>query len=244
MNTGHRWTRDEDEYIREAADYGTFNRAYPDISFDAYRFRKARLLREEAESLELPPVKVIERGEGPEEFVGLTIAYFDLETTYSSQPRILCASLADAWGRTESLTLHTNPGDTWLDDGPLADAIARRLEDFDIVVSWNGKLFDQPVLNGRLAFHSLRQWEPRLHIDAMYLASGNSMRIGRRSLDSVSKFFGAPIHKTPLDVQIWDRADHGSEDDYRLIVEHCEADVLVLRETFGRLKRQIKNIHR
>ena len=70
------------------------------------------------------------------------------------------------------------------------------------------------------------------------------MRLGRRSLQSVSEYFNTDNRKSPLSVRIWDKAMSGSEKDYQLIKEHCDADVLVLREVFDALKEQIANIHR
>jgi uncharacterized protein YprB with RNaseH-like and TPR domain len=129
-------------------------------------------------------------------------------------------------------------------DKKLVHDIAAALSDYDIWVTWNGKLFDVPVLNGRLRYHGLQPLPLIKHIDAMYYATGGSMRIGRRSLASVSEYFDVPNRKTPLSVRIWDRAMSGDEKAYNLIVEHCDADVLVTRDVFNVLKTQIANIHR
>jgi uncharacterized protein YprB with RNaseH-like and TPR domain len=81
-------------------------------------------------------------------------------------------------------------------------------------------------------------------MDLMYYATGGSMRIGRRSLQSVSEYFDVPNRKTPLSVRIWDKAMSGDPEAYDKIVEHCDADVLVTRDVFRVLKTQISNIHR
>ena len=70
------------------------------------------------------------------------------------------------------------------------------------------------------------------------------MRIGSRALDSVSKFFDSPHRKTPLSPLIWDRADHGSEEDMDLIIEHNIADVFVTRDVYAHLKPHVRNLHR
>jgi uncharacterized protein YprB with RNaseH-like and TPR domain len=173
-------------------------------------------------------------------FIGLTIGYFDIETTFSTQPIMLYGAIADAWGNIQQF--HKGPDIT--NDRDLVDSYARALEGYDILVSWNGKMFDVPVISGRLAYHGLRPLFRGMHIDAMYYASGNAMRIGRRSLQSVSEYFNSQNRKSPLSVKIWDAAMAGSEDAYREIQEHCDADVLVLREVFGTLKSQVLNIHR
>ena len=176
----------------------------------------------------------------PKPFIGLTMGFFDIETTFSTQPIILYGAVADSWGNVQGF----EKGKDITDDRDLVNAYARALEEYDILVSWNGKLFDIPVISARLAYHRLRPLIKGKHIDAMYYASGGSMRLGRRSLQSVSEYFNTDNRKSPLSVRIWDKAMSGSEEDYQLIKEHCDADVLVLREVFGALKDQIANIHR
>lgn len=174
------------------------------------------------------------------DYVGFNIGFFDIETTFSTQPIVLYAAVADQFGRVQQF--HKGPDIT--DDRELVAEYAAALEQFDIIVSWNGKLFDVPVLNGRLRFAGLSPLRSPKHIDLMYYASGGSMRIGRRSLASVSEYFDVANRKTPLSVRIWDKAMAGDPEAYEKIVEHCDADVLVLRDVFAVLKTQIANIHR
>ena len=173
-------------------------------------------------------------------FVGLTIAYWDLETTFSTQPIVLYGAIANQFGEVQGF----RKGKDITDDKQLCHDIASALSEYDIWVTWNGKLFDVPVLNGRLRYHGLQPLPLIKHIDAMYYATGSSMRIGRRSLASVSEYFDVPNRKTPLSVRIWDKAMSGDEAAYALIAEHCDADVLVTRDVFNVLKTQIANIHR
>jgi uncharacterized protein YprB with RNaseH-like and TPR domain len=153
---------------------------------------------------------------------------------------MLYGAIADCFGRVRQF----RKGKDITDDRELVDTYARALEEYDILVSWNGKLFDVPVIGGRLAFHGLRRLDPNMHVDLMYYASGQFMRIGRRSLASVSEYFDTGNKKTPLSVRIWDKAMSGSAEDYETIVEHCDADVLVLRDVFATLKQHVRNIHR
>jgi len=153
---------------------------------------------------------------------------------------MLYGAIADVFGNVQQF----RKGRDITNDRELVDAYARALEQYDILVSWNGKLFDIPVLGGRLAFHNLRRVDPNMHIDLMYYASGQFMRIGRRSLQSVSEYFDTGNKKTPLSVRIWDKAMSGSDEDYDTIAEHCDADVLVLRDVFSTLKQHVRNVHR
>jgi uncharacterized protein YprB with RNaseH-like and TPR domain len=172
------------------------------------------------------------------------MGYFDIETTFSMWSRFLCGSVADQFGNVTTVSVATHPGKTVLDDGPAVKAYAELLANFDILVSWNGKLFDVPRINARLAYHGLPLLYPRMHIDAMYLAKGSMFNIGRKSLANAEAFFEAKNGKTPLSPRIWDKADHGDKDSYDKIIEHNIADVYVTRDVYGKLKRLVRNIHR
>lgn len=217
-------------------------------SFDAFEVKRRRILGSSKElsnqpAAKLHPSTVIRTAKQvltTKSFVGLSIAYWDLETTFSMQPLVLYGAIADQFGDIQQFY----KGQDITDDKELVQSIAEELSKYDVWVTWNGKLFDVPVLNGRLRFHGLPPLPLVKHIDAMYYATGGSMRIGRRSLQSVSEYFDVPNRKTPLTVRTWDKAMAGDEDAYNEIVEHCDADVLVTRDVFNVLKTQVANIHR
>lgn len=177
-------------------------------------------------------------------FVGIDIAYFDIETTFSNWRRMLCGSIADSLGNVTTLSHDTHPGKNWQDDSALVKAYCEELDKYDVIVGWNSKLFDVPVLNSRMLYHGFRPYNPKMHLDLMYKATGSSIAIGRKSLDNVSKYFGVENKKTPLDPRTWDDADHGDRAAYEKIIEHCEADVLVLRDVYAKLKPMVTILHR
>jgi len=174
------------------------------------------------------------------DYVGFTVGFWDLETTFSTQPIVLFGAVADQFATVTEF----RKGPVIIDDHDLVVSIRDALEEFDIWVTWNGRLFDVPVLNGRLLFWGERPLKRVMHIDAMYGASGGSTRIGRRSLQSVSEYFDVPNRKTPLNVRTWDLAMSGDERAYAKIAEHGHADVLVTRDVFSHLKPQFQTIQR
>lgn len=200
-------------------------------SFDGWEVRRRRIGA-------MAPRQVVQPA-GPE-YVGLSIGYFDIETTFSTQPIVLYAAIADGFGNIQQF----HKGEDITNDRDLVASYADALKQYDILVSWNGKLFDQPVLQARLAFHGLPRLDLNMHIDLMYYATGQFMRMGRKSLQSVSEYFEVSNQKTPLRVRQWDGAMAGKPEEYAKIVEHCDADVLVLRDVFPVLKRHVRNIHR
>lgn len=216
-------------------------------SFDAWEVKRRRSANRGTHAVTRGAVALAGPGEvpapvfgDPQNFVGFSIGYWDLETTFSTQPIVLYGAVADQFGQIQGF----RKGRDITDDKALVKAAAMALTDFDIWVTWNGKLFDVPVLNGRLRYHGLQPLPLVKHVDAMYYATGGSMRIGRRSLASVSEYFDVANRKTPLSVRIWDKAMSGDAEAYELIVEHCDADVLVTRDVFAVLKTQIANVHR
>jgi uncharacterized protein YprB with RNaseH-like and TPR domain len=215
-------------------------------SYNAFEVKRRRVLTESPatrKAVELQPHTTRQPTKEfgvPQEFIGLTIGYFDIESTFSNQPIVLYAAIADQFGRVEEF----RKGNNIVDDKDLVASYCRRLEEFDILVGWNSTLFDIAVLRGRCLYHGLPILDPHMSIDLMYKASGSAAKIGRRSLQSVSEYFEVEERKTPLSVRTWDKAMSGDNAAYEEIVTHCNADVLVTRAVFGVLKRGIRNIHR
>lgn len=184
------------------------------------------------------PAPVVRGNE--DEFIGITTAFWDLETTFSRQPIVLYGAIADNWGRVRQF----RKGASIIDDHALVVGIRDALLEYDHWVGWNSILFDQPILNARLIFHGETPLPAHLHTDLMYKASGASIRAGSRSLKNISEYFDVPNRKTPLNVRTWDAAMSGDEEAYNEIGVHCDADVLVTRDVFKILKPQIRNYER
>lgn len=176
---------------------------------------------------------------------------FDTESTdlSASWGRILCCSFVslDSKPYTFRSDFKKWQGKNLIDDSRLAVAIRDELEAADIIVGWNSKLHDVPLLNARLALageRAVRLGEKygTFHLDIMWYSSGQSMKIGGRKLDTVAKFFKAENQKTPLDGEAWQLAGVGDKKAMACIVEHCECDVLVLRDLWPHLAPYVKQI--
>lgn len=180
----------------------------------------------------------------------MNICFFDLESTdlSASWGRLLCGSFADASGNVESFRgdKRRYRGKDAADCGKLAVACRDRIEAADILVSWNGIMFDIPILNAWLLRFGHREVQLTTkrkashHLDLMYYARGAFLRMGSSKLDNVAKFFRVEHTKTPLDGMTWQLAATGDGKALDRVVEHCEADVLVLRDLFPVLSRFIK----
>lgn len=175
------------------------------------------------------------------------VLFYDTESTdlAASWGRILCASYVDLAGNVLTHRRDDFKQDNVIDDGLLCSKIKETLEAADMIVGWNSILHDIPLVNARLAANGM---EPiRLgerhgvrHLDLMWYAGGQSMKIGGRKLDTVAKFFQCENQKTGLDGETWQMAGAGDKPAMDKIVEHCEADVLVLRDVWPHLAPHVK----
>jgi len=183
------------------------------------------------------------------DYVNFRLGFFDIETTNlgAMMGRVLGVSVCDEFGETSliSKTYADFDGKSILDDAPLVEWAMEELTKYDILVSWNGKLFDKPFLNARALKGLVVPVFPlKMHIDLMYQFKGQQARMGSAKMDNVAKALGVRHQKTPLDFAIWERAAVGDKDALANVMEHCEADILAMRDIFARSKKLIGTITR
>lgn len=182
-------------------------------------------------------------------YIGFNMTFFDLESTglTAIMGRLLCASFADSWGNIKTLRVDETKRNSAIDDRELAVSIRNYIEEnTDILCGWNSKLYDVPFLNARLLRWNERPLRKDIkHLDLMYFARGQFVRIGSSRLKNVQKFMPeVEEEKTELDWDTWALAGTGDKAALEYVVSHCEADILVLREIFAGLKSHVVNIHR
>lgn len=130
-----------------------------------------------------------------------------------------------------------------LDQTKLLQAILDDLKQFNVCVTWYGKLHDVKIFNGWLAKHGLEPYKPQMHLD-LCLQCRQWLKLKSNSLDHVQKFFRLPDSKTPLDPVVWQRAELGDRAALNKVVSHCEADVRVTEQAYWKLIPHIANLHR
>lgn len=216
------------------------------VTKDMVEKRYKRIVEEmafEGESIGADPVEP----QAHADYAGFRMAFYDIETTNlgAGMGRVLCVSIADEFGNVTTRDYTDFDGKNILDDTPLVAWARDELDKYDIWVGWNSILFDQPFLNARLL--KGLEWPLRMdhmHIDLMYMFRGRKARFGSSKMDNVAKNLGVPNQKTPLDFAIWERALVGDREALDYVVEHCESDVLVLRDIFARSRRLIQSVTR
>ena len=183
------------------------------------------------------------------DYIGLDIAFVDLETTNlkGNFGQVLVGSVIDGHGTVRTFRIDDPQfrRAKLRDDVALVAALRDYLEQFDIIIGWNSKKFDVPYLNTRLLIGNERPMRSDImHIDPMYKAGTYSLTLHSRRLDAVAKTFRLPEQKTVMDFEIWQDAGAGDSAALDYVVQHCEADVKVLRMVWHILKPLVKVIHR
>ena len=183
----------------------------------------------------------------------MRIAAFDIETTdlKAMMGLLLCGSfqpiVPEEHGSAEAYTLFDPLGPKVKKDAnpdkALAIALRNEVEKYDVIVTWNGKMFDIPFLNARLLKHHERPVRVKFHFDAMYQAGYSANRIGSKKLVNVQKFLDCTEAKTEIDWDVWKLAIMGDDEALAQVIEHCEQDVKVLAEVYWRLLPYLKNLH-
>jgi len=176
------------------------------------------------------------------------IVFFDLETTNlkGNLGRVLAGCFLPFEGKEPvciSALDRKYRGKNLGDDGKIIAKCREILNESWIWVGWNSKLFDIPYLNARLRLHDMKPVEKRLHLDLMYYARGQFIKLNSSRLDAVAKAFKLETQKTDLLYDTWVNAALGETEALEYVVEHCQHDVLVLRDAFEVLQPFVRNIH-
>ena len=182
----------------------------------------------------------------------MRIAAFDLETSglEGDWASILCGSFCIIGsdnikdiGKVYTFTRTIRPKDPF-DDAALASKLRNEVENYNVIVTWNGKLFDVPFLNARLLKAGLADCNPQMHLDMMWYATGSSARLASRKLDNVAKFFKTPHQKYDVMPEVLQASRYGDPDALKEVIKHCETDVKILRDVYWNLLSRVRNIHR
>src|SRR6266568_5891620 len=122
----------------------------------------------------------------------------------------------------------------------LLSKLSKRLESYDVLVTWNGRSFDIPFLTTRLMKHALdpRSILRKPHIDLADVVKSR-LRLTFTYLDHVCDFFQIDRKKGPMGLDVphlYVRALEGDRRASLSIREHCLDDLRATRQVFLRLK--------
>jgi DNA polymerase elongation subunit (family B) len=191
----------------------------------------------------------------------LRIAFTDGEMSnlQADFGQLLCASVCEfrpltdrqlkagqrPWTNLRTFTLGDYANKRW-DDRSLAVEWRDALQEYDIIVTWNGIKFDIPFLNTRLGRWGEKELSGGVrHKDLMYTAR-YKLRLASASLDNVATFLNLHekygVKKTRMEPERWTMALGGHLPSFRYILHHCELDVRVLAGAWQETKHLVTEI--
>lgn len=120
-------------------------------------------------------------------------------------------------------------------DKELCKAIHNILKDADAVVTQNGKRFDIPVINTRMAKHDLPAVPKSVtHLDTKNIFKSNYSAYDNK-LDTIAKTFGCQTKLENGGWQLWMDMYKNKPSSKKLMEKYCKQDVNVLIQVFTKM---------
>ena len=184
----------------------------------------------------------------------MNVAMLDLETSNLNADYgvILCGVFKPYKGKPEVFRIDKTSSykaRPW-DDAELVKDILKHIagdgkkrEAIDILVTYNGAMFDAPFLTSRamLTDINIRENFSFKHID-LYWVARKKLKLHDAKLDTVARFLKCHVSKTHIDPETWNKAVTGYQPALDYVVDHCVKDVQVLEEVYEKMKPFIKQI--
>lgn len=125
------------------------------------------------------------------------------------------------------------------------------LEDYDGIITYNGKRFDIPFIRSRILFWRERHIKRLFHIDVLDIVRYR-LKIHNAKLNSLIEFLNSNEEinvekieeKVALNNTYYMRAITGDKKGLNYLVEHCIKDVIALEQCYDFLKEQINILRR
>lgn len=189
---------------------------------------------------------------------GLKVGYLDIETT----------NLKADIGFMISWCVKERGGEVFHDiitkdeifnlefDKRIVKSLLDTLDNFDILVTYNGTYFDIPFINTRALLYGsdtvtsyktnviakdtkngtkfVEKVMPKFFHWDLYFTVKSKLRLRYNSLKVVTQFLGIN-GKTDIDVSVWQKAQYGDQKSLREVLFHNKGDVVILERLHNRL---------
>lgn len=172
------------------------------------------------------------------------ILFWDIESTHLRSDFGTCLCIGYGW--LDSSKIHCPKISDYksfkkdaTDDRQLIKDFREVLAEADIQVTYFGKGFDYPYLQGKSMEYGFGPMPAIPHVDLFFTVKSN-FRITRKSLENTSRYLHLTAQKTPVLGSVWKRAMTGHEASISYIVRHCKADVELLKELYMKLRPLVK----
>ncbi len=168
------------------------------------------------------------------------IAYLDIETTSTKADRGMVVAVGLLKGEEPEIRFAETPEG----ERKVLEWLRDELEDCEMLVTWYGSGFDIPFLCTRALAHNI-DLSRLINIPMLDLCewSRGHLLLSSYRLSSVARFLEIqkPANFHGADVlTLFKLVERGDLEARRLIVEHCKADIVVLKRVHEKLKPQVE----
>jgi hypothetical protein len=118
--------------------------------------------------------------------------------------------------------------------------IHKLLEEADVVIHYNGKRFDIPVINKEFLLHKFNPPAPYKQIDLLQVVKSN-FKFPSNKLDYVSQRLGLGKKVEHEGMSLWTKCMNGDKDAWKRMEEYNIQDVVLLESLYDNLLPWIKN---
>ena len=125
------------------------------------------------------------------------------------------------------------------DDSRIMKGIWEMLNEADIVVAHNGDKFDLPKLNTRFLLNKMNPPLPYQSIDTLKHIKRN-FAFTSNKLEFVNRMLGLPRKSKHDGFELWSKCYAGDEEALKKMLDYNVNDVVILEETYLRLRPWIK----
>lgn len=124
-------------------------------------------------------------------------------------------------------------------------SLVKALDQFDILVTYYGSLFDIPFIKSRAFHYGLKfpAYGTKVQFDLYFLARGLFALTSRRQ-NAIAELLFGKSEKTRLDGDLWNHAVRGDKKALRYVFDHNRHDVIELERLHDALKSYIKPTRR
>lgn len=127
-------------------------------------------------------------------------------------------------------------------DRELLENFRKAYEEYDIIVTFNGRWFDMQFINTRLLKNRLPALPDMKHIDILQDIARRKLRLRSHRLDALKEFLEIDEKEDGHRWEYWQMAACGIKAGFDYVTEHCCRDVDRLHEAAKRVKSHIKII--
>jgi len=179
--------------------------------------------------------------------------YFDIEASNLKADCGFMFCFGYMWedeGKVKLLKIsdYSNYNEDRTDDRRLVKDSIELINKADRIVSWYGKGFDIPFIRSKAFQHDLDPFRDQEHIDGWEISRSRLLSRNNR-LETVSNNLPISLDlehpeaaKTHIHPKHWMRAAAGHQDSLDYIYDHCEKDIMVLKNVMDHISKYAKNL--